>query len=336
MVCVIRCDSSAVIGSGHLMRCLTLANQLYKQENVEVHFICRDLEANLASLVTEKGFILHLLPRAEKDDTLTGYASWLTVMQRQDAEETIAVIKSIVPTGQKLDKIVVDSYALDIEWEQQFRQYTKEIFVIDDLANRHHDCDVLLDQNSYLNKGSRYIGLVPKTCKLLLGYKYALLRDEFATARKKMIPRNQRNGVNNIMVFFGGVDATNETMKTLRAMKAIDDSLSNVTINVIVGGSNPYRKEVEQFCNENVNMHYFCQVNNIAEFMAEADLAIGAGGSTTWERLYMGLPSMVIAVADNQVQCAKDCAVQGFIDYLGLASEVSENDIRAKLYEHLK
>ena len=327
MICVIRVDSSSVIGSGHLMRCLTLADKMKKEKNADVHFICRNLKGNLSQLVVSHGHQLHLLPRVEVDDNLEGYAVWLTVSQERDAAETISILKEIIPDGKSLSRLVVDSYAIDVEWEEQLRLYTEEIFVIDDLANRRHDCDILLDQNSYLDKEHRYDGLVSRNCKLLLGHEHALLREEFYKAKKKMIPRDKRNGIKNILVFFGGADATNETMKALRALKSIESQIKDVTINVVVGGSNPYKAEVKAFCNQNDNMRYLCQVNNMAELMAEADLAIGAGGTTTWERLFLDLPSIVICIADNQRKGCEDCLKQGWINYLGIYSDVLENDI---------
>ncbi len=181
MKIAIRVDSSVLIGSGHLMRCLTLAGQL-REQGGEVHFICRNLEGNLSHLITDRGYYLHLLPRAEKDDSLTGYAAWLTVPQLRDAEETVAVMRELEPVG----RLVIDSYALDATWESVLRPYAEEMFVIDDLANRNHDCDILLDQNFYRNKEHRYDGLVPANCKMFLGPEHALLRPEFYKARETL------------------------------------------------------------------------------------------------------------------------------------------------------
>lgn len=320
MVLVIRVDSSTVIGSGHLMRCLTLAGRMQKEHGAEVHFICRDLEGNLSSLVTKAGFNLHLLPGAEHNPRLEGYAAWLTVTQQQDAGECIQVINTI---GEQVQRIVVDSYGIDIIWERMLRPYAKEIMVIDDLANRKHDCDYLLDQNEYLDKGTRYTGLVPDNCTLMLGYRYALLREEFYEAKRTL---RKRDGIiRNILVFFGGSDLTNETMKTLTALN--DMKLDEITINVIAGGSNKNMKQISRYCDMRDNMRCFCQVDNMAEFMAEADLAIGAGGTTTWERLYLDLPSIVISLADNQVKLCEDCARQGYITYLGTTSDTDSADI---------
>lgn len=319
MKIAIRVDSSTIIGSGHLMRCLTLAERKRKENN-EVIFVMRDLEGNLVRLAEEKGFAVKLLPRAEEDNSLSGYAAWLTVPKERDAAETIAVLQG----EGTIDLLVIDSYALDIEWERRLRPYAKQIFVIDDLANRQHDCDYLLDQNFYLGMETRYDGLVPEHCELRLGYKHALLREEFYEAKKTM---RQRDGkIRNVFVFFGGSDLTNETMKTLRALEMLREK-QEFTVTVVVGGSNARKSEVEKFCDESPWAEYYCQVSNIAELMAKADLAIGAGGTTTWERLFLELPSVVIAVAENQMQGAKDCAAAGLITYLGEVAEVSEDDI---------
>ncbi|WP_341433726.1 hypothetical protein, partial [Mesomycoplasma ovipneumoniae] len=136
----IRADSSAIIGSGHLMRCLVLAERFRREKEAEVHFISRDLAGNLHDKIKALGFALHVLPRHLLDASLEGYATWLTVPQDVDAEETRAALREIG----KVDRLVVDSYALDIVWERAMRPVADEIVVIDDLANRKHDCDVLL------------------------------------------------------------------------------------------------------------------------------------------------------------------------------------------------
>lgn len=327
MRAIFRVDSSNIIGSGHLMRCLTLAAHMKRHNYDDIHFICRNLDGSLADLVIASGYQLHMLPKVKQDDSLTGYEAWLTVTQKRDVVETIALLKRFISTGEKIARLVIDSYSIDIEWEKNIRPFVDEIFVIDDLANRKHDCDILLDQNSYLDREHRYDGLVPETCKLLLGHEHALLRGEFYEAKKKMIPRDKRNGIKKILVFFGGVDATNETMKTLRALKSIEQQIKNITINVVVGRSNPHKEEVKVFCEQNYYMRYLCQVNNMAELMGEADLAIGAGGTTTWERLFLGLESIVICVADNQKKICEDCSREGLINYLGMYTDVLEVDI---------
>lgn len=321
MEILIRVDSSSVIGSGHLMRCLTLA-QRYRKEGHIVFFICRELEGNLAGLVKEQGFKLHMLPVAEQDDTLVGYAKWLTVTQEHDVAETVALMQKIG----KVDRVVVDSYAIDETWEKIVRPYTNEIFVIDDLANRKHDCDILLDQNFYLNKEERYKELVPEQCKLLLGPEHALLREEFYQVKEKM--KNRDGNLHKILVFYGGADATDETSKAIEALSKLKQSgeLATVKVTIVVGGNNPRKDTIAALCSEE-GFDYLYQVNNMAELMAEADLMLGAGGSTTWERLFLDLPALVTAIAENQFEICEACASVGMINYLGKWFDVTVEDV---------
>ena len=309
MKVVFRVDSSLQIGSGHLMRCLTLAERLKKENDADVYFVMRALSGNLIDLVKQKKISVLELPQAGSPSALSGYAKWLTVTQEQDAAETIASMKTIGTP----DVLVIDSYAIDINWESILRPHVKKIMVIDDLANRKHNCEVLLDQNLYLDNDERYRGLVSKECKLLLGPQYAILREEFYEAHKNIRVRNGQ--IKNILVFFGSSDPTNETMKALQAISGLNRK--DIVVNVIVGQSNPNKKEIEGFCNLHDNMNFFCQINNIAEFMNAADLAIGAGGSVTWERCFLGLPAIVIAIAENQIELSENCARKGIIVFMG-------------------
>ncbi len=328
MKVAIRVDSSTAIGSGHLMRCLTLAERMRKEKNAEVHFISRDLEGNLHGKIKDEGFALHVLPRHPFDKSLNGYDAWLTVSQDVDSAETKSVLRELG----KVARLVVDNYALDITWEREMRPFVDEFFVIDDLANRAHDCDVLLDQNFYLDKETRYVGLVPENCKLLLGPRHALLREEFYEARKHL--RKRDGSLRNILVFYGGSDLTNGTMKALRALQVIHETQPEIVIDVIVGASNPHQEEIQAFCdNSDVRdwITYHCQVDNMADYMARADLALGAGGLTTWERCLLELPAIVTVVAENQEKTTEDCAAAGYITYLGRAAEVTEEQIISAL-----
>lgn len=324
----IRVDSSTVIGSGHLMRCLTLAEQFRKQKSAEIHFISRDLDGNLHEQIYGAGFALHVLPRHSWGKSLVGYVAWLTVPWNVDAEEAKAVLRELG----KVNCLVVDSYALGKAWEREIRPYVDKIFVIDDLANREHDCDVLLDQNYYLDTDCRYKGLVPGKCKLLLGPRHALLREEFYEVRKHLQKRDGQ--IRKILVFYGGSDVTNETMKALNALCIWHETRPEAAVDVIVGASNPHQQKIADFCNSPTTrkwMNYHCQVDNMAEFMARADLALGAGGSTTWERCFLELPSIVTTVAENQEKIAEDCAAAGYITYLGRAEKVEKSQIVSAL-----
>lgn len=332
---IIRADASTSIGSGHVMRCLTLAHRLKKEKNAKVVFVMRALPRNLIGVVEKQGFeVLKLLPANQKY-SLNGYGLWLTVPMDVDAQQTIEVLQHYLQEHgcDVVDRLIVDSYALDEHWELMLRPYCREIMVIDDLANRRHDCDILLDQNFYLNKDVRYVGLVTEHCKMLLGPEHALLREEFYEAKKNL--RKRDGTIKNILVFYGGSDLTNETEKAIKALVQLHDEGYSFTADVITGVSNSRREKIKNLCSKYYFFHYYCQVSNMAEFMNKADLMLGAGGSTTWERLYMELPALVTAVAENQIQGCEDCSQAGIIEYLGINEDVRVDTILEALHKKL-
>lgn len=176
MQIVFRVDSATQIGSGHLMRCLTLATAL-REKGATCAFVCRSHPNNLIALLRQKGFTVYELPQGTEPRS----SDDLGVPLEVDAQQTQTLLEKL---GQ-VDWLVVDHYGIDANWERFLRPWVKRIFVIDDLADRPHDCDVLLDQN-YTHRQDRYDGLVPAHCSLLLGPQYALLRSEFIAAREKL------------------------------------------------------------------------------------------------------------------------------------------------------
>lgn len=317
MTIVIRTDASLHIGSGHVMRCLTLADELQRRGG-KISFICREHTGNLIALIERKGYPVARLPNPEceyipsPDDV--AHAPWMGVPWHRDAAETLAVLEEMKPSW-----LIVDHYAIDRRWEEVLRSHVARIMVIDDLADRPHDCDLLLDQNLYQDMETRYNSLVPDTCKKLLGPRYALLRPEFAEARRNL--RERDGTIRRILVFFGGVDQTNETEKALNALEQITDR--RMLVDVVVGDGNSRREHIRDFCAVHDGFSFHCQVDNMAELMAAADLAIGAGGTVTWERCAVGLPSLVMAVANNQAELTCYGAERGLFFLLGDSNSVS-------------
>ena len=319
----IRVDSSTVIGTGHVARCLTLAGQFSGESN-EISFICRELPGNIIEQILLAGYEVHKLPKANYDglnlEKTEGHQAWLAVNWTIDAQQTKDVLESL---DESIDLLVMDHYALDIRWEKEIKESCGKLMVIDDLADRKHICDLLLDQNYYKDLKSRYDNLVPDSCLKMLGPSYALLRPEFYKAQKNL---RQRDGkIRRVFVFFGGSDASNQTKKILDAINGLKN---NINYDIVIGSSNPFLQEINKICSgfENVTMHY--QIDYMAELMAKSDLAIGGGGTTTWERLSVGLPSIIISVADNQDEISKGADSLGTALYLGKAEEVSPSTIK--------
>jgi len=318
-----RVDASVQIGTGHVMRCLTLADEL-TQRNAQIRFVSRHLPEYLANLLEAKGYELARLDSAENDadlDELT-HAHWLGCSQAEDAKDAINALSDSV-----WDWLIVDHYALDSRWESRLRQSARKILAIDDIADRQHDCDILLDQNFYADMNTRYAGKVPDHCRLLLGPRYALLREEFRQLREQV--ESRKGPVHRILVFFGGVDADNYTGRAIQALT--DRGVADMHVDVVIGAQHPCREAIEAAC---LRDHFTChvQTNRMAELMAAADLSIGAGGGATWERCCLGLPTIAIGTAENQRRQVADAAAEGLVYAPDLKHEfdsVIGNHIRA-------
>ncbi|OQA34674.1 MAG: UDP-2,4-diacetamido-2,4,6-trideoxy-beta-L-altropyranose hydrolase [Betaproteobacteria bacterium ADurb.Bin341] len=294
---VIRADASVNIGSGHVIRCLTLAEVL-RQQGATVEFVCREHVGNLLELIHQRDFVAHTL---ECDE-------W-----SEDARQTLAVL------GNPVDWLIVDHYGLDKRWESQLRSACRHLMAIDDLADRPHDCDLLLDQNYYLNPECRYQGLLPDQCTQLLGPGYALLSTEYEQALQEHQPRAAR--IEKVLVFFGGSDPTGETEKLLTAIESF--SLPELSFDVVVGASNPKCHVIEARCQQLQNVHFHCQTSEMAMLCAEADLALGAGGSANWERFSLALPCMVVTTAENQRETVAALVQDGYVQWLGWHAEIT-------------
>jgi UDP-2,4-diacetamido-2,4,6-trideoxy-beta-L-altropyranose hydrolase len=312
---VFRVDASYRMGIGHLMRCLALAESL-RERGAHLRFICREHVGNLISLLQQKAMPVTVLPTSALNDATTSedYATWLGVTQAEDIEQTIEAL-----SGEKPDWLVVDHYGLDVEWERGLRPHVSNLLVIDDLANRHHDCDVLLDQN-YSEKGEqRYADLVTNTCKLLVGPRYALLRPEYQAYRKTLSARDKH--VKRVLVFFGGTDPQNVTGTALEALS--QPELKHLEVDVVIGANNPHRKSIQQqvLLRQRTTQHELRP--HLADLMIHADIALGAGGATTWERMCLGLPTVLVAISENQGHAAEALAAKRLITYAGKTSAVS-------------
>ncbi len=310
MKVAIRADASIELGSGHVMRCLTLADALRKRGAV-VHFICRNMPGHLGDLILNKGYELAWLPQH--------------ATTAEDARGSRRSLLDLAPW----DWLVVDHYALDAAWERELRDLTGKLMVIDDLANRPHDCDLLLDQN--LQQPGRYAGWVPETCRTLIGPKYALLRPEFATTRRNLLRRTGK--VSRLLLFFGGSDASGETLKALAAIGLL--AHAELAVDIVLGSTNPHMEAIETMCRGMSRVAVHVQVEDMATRMAEADLFVGAGGTSSWERCCLGLPAVVMATAENQALQCEALARIGAQLYLGLARSVSIERLASVIRETL-
>jgi UDP-2,4-diacetamido-2,4,6-trideoxy-beta-L-altropyranose hydrolase len=317
----VRADASPRIGTGHVMRCMALSRAL-AQRGARISFVCRELPASLAGMIEKNGFALKTLPGAEvPDQGAVGYEHWLGVPWEQDALETRQIADEA--SGERW--LIVDHYGIDHRWEDFVRTAGLRILVIDDLAQHRHACDLLLNQNLLPDAEQRYEGLVPKTCRVMLGPEFALLREEFGEARQNAGPRPDT--VNRLLVFLGGSDPDGVTHRVLRALDSINERPIHVT--TLVGAANSKREKIEKEYAKRDGHTVLDNVDNMTKLLADSDLAIGAGGISTWERCCVGLPAVVVAIAENQVEVSRAAADAGAIVFLGSAADLSEADLAA-------
>ncbi|MEI6002632.1 UDP-2,4-diacetamido-2,4,6-trideoxy-beta-L-altropyranose hydrolase [Paraburkholderia bengalensis] len=298
-----RADSGVAIGSGHLVRSMALARE-FAAQGAQVAFVCRERSGALLDLPREAGYALHVL----NEDTARS--------QEDDAHETQRFAQRW-----EADLAVVDHYALDARWESIVRGSTGALLAIDDLADRPHAGDWLLDQNDCAPRAQRYARWVSADCALLLGPRFALVHPEFRAARARVAPRD--GTLHRIVLFFSGSDDTNETAKALQGLAMLDTR--PLHIDVVIGATHPDARGIDETCSHH-GWHFHQQIGYMADLLAAADLCVGSAGSSSWERCILGAPAIVVQLADNQREVIHALTQQGCARSLGDARDVRPAD----------
>lgn len=312
-----RVDASLAMGSGHVMRCLTLARALSGQGHL-CQFLSREHVGHLHAHIRDQGFELISLAMGQGSDHDLSHAHWLGATQDEDIQACLPAIAAFKP-----DWLVVDHYALDQRWERAVLPVGCRVLVIDDLADRQHQCDVLLDQNLG-RSAEHYQGKVPEPCQVLAGPHHALLRPEFARLRDASLARREDAALQQVLITLGGVDQHNHSAVILESLKRCQLP-ADIRFTVVLGASAPHLQAVRalaQTCPWPVEV--LSATTDMAGHMARADLAIGAGGGTSWERCCLGLPTLLIVLAENQRPAAGALQRSGAVQLLDLALPLDE------------
>lgn len=321
-VVAIRVDASREIGIGHFMRTLELARQ-FQANGSEVHFICQQLLPALQTLAVDQGHHLHLVANASKISNDRGVsATQQSLVSDQCWHSDATITSSQLAQIGDVDLLVVDSYKLDARWERELKGHVTTLIVIDDLANREHEADYLIDHN-YGRKIADYEGLIPADCIVLAGPKYAMLREEFCALRPQTLRRRENiPEKKHLLITLGGGGVGEQNLKILDLIRQSDVSnLGKVTI------SNP---DAEQYniaantVNFPVELVVLDYIEDMALTMSLADICIGAGGISSMERAVLGLPSLVLLIADNQIESSQHLALN---DCLYASSRVVDLNI---------
>lgn len=325
---IFRCDASLEIGTGHVMRCLTLANALRLQGSV-CRFVCKGFSGNLQNRIQQDGFEVVSLPptlaeigKDQEESNLPKHFPWLGGSWQDDAEQTIAAIGPNKPSW-----LIVDHYGIDSRWEKFLRPHVEKIMVIDDLADREHDCDLLLDQNLVIGRKNRYKNLVKTDTQLIEGPKYALLQKEYAGLASRIAPRY--GSISRILIYFGGSDNFNMTELALDAIRDLDQN--NLTVDVVINKGNTNFDKVLNKAKKMKMVNVYWDLPSLAELMANAELFIGACGTTSWERCALGLPALVITIAENQINIARNLHKRGYVRLLGHCDKVKLGKLKLQI-----
>lgn len=330
-----RADSSNLIGSGHVRRCVTLAQEL-RSRGAECRFVCRDFPGSSIDFILESKFevavlkwdseVLERESQGDSPEIRSGLASSMSDWD-VDRDKTISAIGN-----EKFDWLIVDHYDLDSRWESSLRPSCRKIMVIDDLADRKHDCDLLLDQNLVKDFASRYESLVSNECYQLLGPKYALIQPLYGELQKKT--STKRGPVKHLLVSFGGTDNSNLTGKVIQAFTELN--IDGTSMDVVLSPDTPYFTVVATQVQQASNVKLMEKLPSLASAMLSADFAIGASGITTWERCCLGLPSLVITISENQRAIAEELSKRGLLQWAGDSHDITVDVIKQQLIHVFK
>jgi len=320
-----RVDASLQSGAGHVMRCLTLANAL-RMQGATCRFICRSQAGDLIDLLREHEHeVLTLAPPDDsaRPDSGSPYAGWLMTSWQTDAKQSQAALAR----ADSLDWMVVDHYALDAQWEQALSDTYQYLLVIDDLANRRHHADLLLDQ-TFERKRKDYLSLVNPECELCCGVEYVLLRPEFDVWRARSLAQRAAPQLKRVVISLGGVDQANISRDILLALR--DSRLpADLEICLVLGASSPWIEEMRYLSETMPGVELKVAADNMAELLSGCDLAIGAAGSSAWERCCLGVPTLMLVLADNQREIAAQLSAAGAAQLLTPGPDLDEQVVRA-------
>jgi UDP-2,4-diacetamido-2,4,6-trideoxy-beta-L-altropyranose hydrolase len=299
---IFRVDSSRSLGAGHLMRCLTLAEAM-KKLGVRSHFVYQTLPDHLGRLIKERGYSYTEISGSHFDP-------------ERDAQLTLDSVNAV-----GADWVIVDHYLIDARWESYIKGHVERVIVIDDLANRQHQCDFLIDQNP-IQCEKQYDKLLPANAVQLLGTEYALIRPEFLEMRPESLQRRANSSLETLTISMGGIDNQNINLKVLEILQTTHHA-TDLQINLVLGFHSPWLGQIKNFlAQSSLHVELYSHVHDMASLLMRSDLALGAAGGSAWERCCLGVPSIIMAIAENQKSGAIALRSSGAATYISSISEI--------------
>ena len=331
MLIAFRVDASTDIGSGHVMRCLSLATEL-RSRGADILFICRAHLGHMEDMIVRNHFRVVMLPLRSSTTLIGGSVASRAPLPSlgaevdEDVAETLEALQSQSPAW-----LVVDHYSIDVRWESQFKnKCPARIMAIDGLADRKHNCDLLLDPTLSDEHRSRWNDLVPPCCQLFIGPRFFPIRDEFYLA-KRSLKRSSRS-IKKVLISFGGIDQGNATLIALDAL--CRTRVQDVTVEVVLGSQNQHIDSIRSRSASNNKVNIHVQPSAISNIMAQSDIAISGGGGQLIEQCFMLLPSIVVSIAPNQLFPSKALHDAGAVLYLGDLTELGGEKISELIHKN--
>ena len=302
---LIRADASVQMGTGHIMRCLAIAQAVQHNGGI-VHFAAATCPKVLSDRLMKEGFRIHTV--SNTPDVFN---------TEEDLEVTLKIAQKLKP-----EWICVDGYQFGSAYQKVLKEAGYKVVFIDDFGHAEfYSADFVLNQNISA-QFDWYQRRSPQT-QLLLGERYTLLRNEFMLWKRWR--RSVQNTVRYILITLGGSDSDNITAWILEALQLV--KIPSLHLTVVIGGSNPHHKSLECLAHKCIHsIKLLKDVADMPQLIAEADLAIAAGGSTNWELALLGLPSLILTLAENQSAIAQTLHEKGIVISLGHVEEVKQED----------
>lgn len=318
-----RVDAARHIGTGHVARCLTLAQEL-RRRGASVSFIVRDHEPGWYRQVDAAGVRVVSLPRPPSNAriSLQDHRTWAGVPEGIDAEQTLNVLRHAPH-----HLLIVDHYGLGLGWERKVGRSVERMVAIDDLPDRVHDVDILIDQNLTASQRHASEVFARRGGQALLGPRYALLNPSYLHARE--LGSNEDRRDQRVLVYFGGSDPAGLTRLTIEVLG--EERFRHLQVDVVLGPATKDAEAIRAMAVVDERLRVHTQLPSLAGLLMHANVAVGAGGATTWERACLAVPSIVVAVAANQLVNARLLQDAGAARYVGTVDAATRDRVREAL-----